>query len=527
MSPHTTEWLHLLLRWFHIVAGVMWIGNSFFFMWLDRAFEPPRTPKDGVTGETFLIHGGGYYFVERRKLEPGKLPPTLHWFRWEATLTWISGFSLLLVVYYASGGALLMDRSLGLTRVQATLVGLGSLPAAWLLYDLIWLSPAGKRMAIAGPLSLALLGGLAWGLTQLLSARAAFMHVGAVLGTIMVLNVWLRILPQQARMLEAMEAGRSVDPRPGLQAKQRSTHNSYMTLGVIFVMLSNHFSIVGYQYNWLALLGLIAAGAGIRHFMLEPGKRTAMLVVLAAGVVIGLYFATMPRARARRGGPAVNLAAADARPIDPAEVGTVRGTVSYGGELVTPRELALPGDCTAGGSEPTLDNRVLVSGGMLQNALVYLSDGAERWLPPAAATTPVVIDQRGCMYHPRVLGLRTGQPLAIRNSDGVMHNVHGVAEANDGFNEAMVPGAAEVRYDFQTPEIVNLQCDVHPWMGARVGIFAHPWFAVTDARGAFELTGVPPGDYVIVAWHETLGTRKGRVTVTAQGSAEASFRLPE
>lgn len=176
-----------------------------------------------------------------------------------------------------------------------------------------------------------------------------------------------------------------------------------------------------------------------------------MLVVLAAGVVIGLYFATMPRARARRGGPAVNLAAADARPIDRAEVGTVRGTVSYGGEPVTPRELALPGDCTAGSSEPTLDNRVLVSGGLLQNALVYLSDGAERWLPPAAATTPVVIDQRGCMYHPRVLGLRTGQPLAIRNSDGVMHNVHGVAEANDGFNEAMVPGAAEVRYDFQTP----------------------------------------------------------------------------
>ena len=161
MSPHTTEWLHLLLRWFHIVAGVMWIGNSFFFMWLDRAFEPPKEPKDGVTGETYLIHGGGYYFVERRKLEPGKIPPMLHWFRWEATFTWISGFFLLLVVYYASGGALLMDRSLGLTRVQATLVGLGSLPAAWLLYDLIWISPAGKRMAIAGPLSLSLLGGLA------------------------------------------------------------------------------------------------------------------------------------------------------------------------------------------------------------------------------------------------------------------------------------------------------------------------------------------------------------------------------
>lgn len=177
--------------------------------------EPPRTPKDGVTGETFLIHGGGYYFVERRKLEPGKLPPTLHWFRWEATLAWISGFSLLLVVYYASGGALLMDRSLGLTRVQATLVGLGSLPAAWLLYDLIWLSPAGKRMAIAGPLSLALLGGLAWGLTRP-AQRARGLHArGRGAGHHHGAQRVAPILPQQARMLEAMEAGRSINHAPG------------------------------------------------------------------------------------------------------------------------------------------------------------------------------------------------------------------------------------------------------------------------------------------------------------------------
>jgi len=531
VTPHATEWLHLLLRWFHIMAGIMWIGNSFFFMWLDRAFEPPKTPREGVTGETWMVHGGGYYAVERRKFEPGKLPPTLHWFKWEATLTWISGFFLLLVVYYASDAALLMDKHLGVSRQTAMLVGLLSLPAAWLVYDLLWKSPLGSSVAVAGTLSLALLGGLSYGLTRFLSARAAFIHTGAVLGTLMVLNVWIRILPQQGRMLDAMRDGRSVDPAPGKEAKKRSTHNSYMTLGVVFIMISNHFSIVGYKWNWIALLAMMAAGAGLRHFMLEPEAKNAWLVALAAGVLVALYGATRPPPRAAGVKPGVSAngvqpSAPAGKPIDQASAGSIRGSVAFTGQPPEPKEVALPGDCAAQRRTPALDNTLLASGGKLQGAIVHVSAGAEGWQPPPAPTAAVVLDQQGCMYEPRVVALRVGQTLAITNSDALMHNVHGIGADNGSFNEPMLAGSPRIERAFATPEIVNMQCDVHPWMGARVGVFDHPWFAVTGVDGSFQLAGLPPGTYTVTAWHETLGEKTVTVTVAARAAAQADFGFP-
>ncbi len=291
MDPTLHEWVHLLLRWAHVLAGIMWIGDSFLFMWLDRTLTPPAPPREGVAGELFLLHGGGYYQVERRLFEPGKMPEVLHWFKWESLSTFATGLALLLAVYYAGGGALLVDPDVARISVPvARAIGLGSLAAAWLVYDGLWSSPAARDARVAGVLSVVLFGAFAWGLTHLLGARAAYMHAGAALGTIMVLNVWVRILPPQRRMLAAVRAGRPADPAPGLGAKKRSTHNTYLTLPVLFVMVSNHFpSTYGSRWSWAVLVLASLAGAGVRHFMLARTLRNAWLLAAAAALATGAF----------------------------------------------------------------------------------------------------------------------------------------------------------------------------------------------------------------------------------------------
>ena len=291
MDPTVHEWLHLLLRWAHVMAAIMWVGDSFLFMWLDRTLVPPAPPRDGVTGELFLVHGGGYYQVEKRLFEPGKMPAVLHWFKWESLSTFATGFALLLAVYYAGGGALLVDPDVARISVGAArAIGLGSIVVAWLVYDGLWSSPLGRDSKAGGVLSLLLFAGLAYALTHLLGARAAYMHAGAALGTIMALNVWMRILPVQRRALAAVALGSRPDPAPGVGAKKRSTHNSYLTLPVLFVMVSNHFpSTYGSRWNWAVLVLLALAGAGVRHFMLTRSARTAWLLAAAAALAAGAF----------------------------------------------------------------------------------------------------------------------------------------------------------------------------------------------------------------------------------------------
>jgi uncharacterized membrane protein len=294
LDPHVHEWLHLVLRWAHVIAGIMWIGDSFLFMWLDRTLLPPSPPRDGVTGELFLVHGGGYYQVEKRAFQPGRMPALLHWFKWESISTWATGFLLLLVVYYAGGGALLVDPDVAKISVGAArTIGLGSLPLAWLVYDALWASPAGKSARAAAVASVLLFAALAYGLTHVLGSRAAYMHAGAALGTIMFLNVWVRILPVQRRMLADVRAGRSVDPAPGLGAKRRSTHNTYLTLPVVFVMVSNHFpTTYGSRWSWAVLVLLALAGGGIRHFMLTREAKTAWLLALGGALAAAAFVLT-------------------------------------------------------------------------------------------------------------------------------------------------------------------------------------------------------------------------------------------
>jgi uncharacterized membrane protein len=242
-----------------------------------------------VEGDLWLVHSGGFYQVEKRRPGPGELPAVLHWFKWEAMLTWISGIALLVLAYYLSGGAYLLDPAVSsLTRASATALGVGLLVVGWLVYDVVWRSPLAERRGVAAGVSLALLAGVTFALCRLLSGRAAYMHVGALLGTVMVGNVWMRIIPAQREMVLATQAGRQPDFTLGERAKRRSVHNSYMTLPLLFIMLSNHYpATYAASLNWLILLLLMVAGAAARHVMIV-GIRSAAWALVPATVTLAL-----------------------------------------------------------------------------------------------------------------------------------------------------------------------------------------------------------------------------------------------
>jgi plastocyanin len=211
------------------------------------------------------------------------------------------------------------------------------------------------------------------------------------------------------------------------------------------------------------------------------------------------------------------------KPLDPSTAGTVHGVVRYEGPPPASGALPLTTECASLHKEPVKQTRLLADAGLLANALVFVSRGAEAWEPPPAPTTEAVLDQKGCVYETRVLGVRVGQPIAIVNSDPVLHNVHALAKTNGGFNLSMPTRGERATKRFGKPEVVQLKCDVHPWMGARIGVFENPWYAVSDARGEFTIADLPPGDYVLTASHEELGERTANVTVGAKGTAEVTF----
>jgi len=292
MPSLALELVNLLMRWIHVIAAIMWIGDSFLFMWMDSSLSAPTKPRDGaVSGELWMVHSGGFYeVVKRRFLAPHEMPARLYWFKWQSYMTWISGFFLLGLVYYAGGSLYLLDPGHGPSLAVAAAIGLGSLVAGWLIYDALWMSPLARRPTLAALLSFALLVLATLGLTRVLSGRAAFIHVGALMGTIMAANVWRRIIPAQDHMLAATRAGTAVDVSLGARAKLRSTHNHYMTLPVLFTMLSNHFpSAYGSRLSWLVLTSLIVLGAAVKYVMnFGPTRRawvTAAGLAALAGVV--------------------------------------------------------------------------------------------------------------------------------------------------------------------------------------------------------------------------------------------------
>jgi len=304
VSGYLLDWGSLLVRWLHIITGIAWIGSSFYFVWLDNHLLPPEQADDdpGVAGELWAVHGGGFYRARKYKVAPEKLPRTLHWFYWEAYSTWLSGIGLLSLLYFFQADAYLIDPSVRmLSRGAAVAIAIGILVGSWLVYDALCRSQLGRsnvNLAIAVALLAAV---LAWGVCELFSGRGAFIMFGAAIGTIMVANVFFVIIPGQRELVRAREEGREADPAPGLRGKQRSVHNTYFTLPVLFVMISNHYAMTyGAHDNWLVLIAMSFSGVCIRAWFVarhKPEGRqgiTSLLLLIMALlgliiVIIGLY----------------------------------------------------------------------------------------------------------------------------------------------------------------------------------------------------------------------------------------------
>lgn len=277
-------WIEYILRFSHLVAGISWIGSSFYFIWLDSSFEPPKEPRHNVDGEVFMVHGGFYYQVDKRRIYPGEIPPNLHWFKWEATLTFITGFLLFGYLYFLNDAALLIDKSvLDLSQWGAILLSLGIIATSWFTYDFIYHPYIMTNKKVSNILALLFSLLLVWGVTYVFSGRGSFIIVGVTYGTCMLLNVWVRILPGQAKMLKDAEDGKIPDYSIGQKSKSRSVHNTYFIFPVLFIMLSNHYpSIYNHQYNWILLIILMVSGAMVRQAMVTKNPKERFLVIPAA-----------------------------------------------------------------------------------------------------------------------------------------------------------------------------------------------------------------------------------------------------
>jgi uncharacterized membrane protein len=299
LESHVQEWLNLAVRWLHVVVGIAWIGTSFYFNWLNNHIRPPQRPEPGVAGELWSVHGGGFYRVVKYQLAPEQLPTTLHWFKWEAYATWVSGVALMFVVYYLGPLGIAVDPGRwDVPRWGLMVFGIGTMALGWLVYDRLcrwlrhrqgWLAAIGFALAVAA----------AYGYSQVLTGRAAYIHVGALIGTVMAANVFFVIIPSQRVMVDAMSRGEVPDPEPGEEAARRSLHNNYLTLPVVFIMVSNHFpSTFANEWNW-ALLGAIGlTGAVVRHWfnLRGLGRHNVWILPAAVAALFALAVVAAPAA---------------------------------------------------------------------------------------------------------------------------------------------------------------------------------------------------------------------------------------
>jgi len=262
INPTISEWLNFIARWIHVFAGIMWVGTTYYFTWLDARLteEEKALANTGNAPQIWMVHSGGFYVVEKRKV-PDELSRKLHWFKWEAGTTWLSGFALLIVVYYLGGGALIDRDVADIGLGTAVGIGIGALIVGWLIYDLLMISPLGRNEKLFAVIAYALIVAAAYGLTRVFSGRGAYIHLGAIFGTIMAANVWMRILPAQRKMIEAMKAGKKPDEKLAAQAKLRSKQNTFTAVPVVILMLSSHFggTTTG-GYDWIHLVILVPVG---------------------------------------------------------------------------------------------------------------------------------------------------------------------------------------------------------------------------------------------------------------------------
>ena len=541
MDQDVLEWILLLGRWVHITVAVTWIGTSIFFMWLDRSFvKNPNATREGHIGELWMVHGGGFYHVEKLMMGPTKVPEHLHWFKWESYWTWMSGFFLITMIFYIGDGTYLLDSSVSSISYPAAVgLGLFSLIGSWFFYDFIWESKLIKEEPILGHLAtLAWLVGMAYLLCHTFSGRAAYIHIGGMMGTWMTANVFMRIIPRQLKMVEASKKGIPVNQTWAKNAKNRSTHNTYLTLPVIFIMLSNHFPMTyGHEYNWVILLLLSAGGAAIREYFvvrLANPKRSlkfgifGALLILTVAVWTSKSENSMPtHAEVHEHTPVKTEVTKEAPVVVEEQVlvegtVTIKGIATFSGSIPAPKKLSLPAGCAS--STPAYSNEVLVKNGKLQNVFVRVTKGLEGKTFNDVPTSAVELDQRGCMYHPRVAAARVGQEVVFINSDPIFHNVKSLTGQNESFNVPMAKKDQRFSKRFTKSEMfMQAKCSVHPWMGAYIAVVDHPFFDVTKESGEFQLKNLPPGKYTIEAWHEVYGTQTKELVVTDKNTDAVNF----
>ena len=304
IGAHVMDWIHLIFRWAHVILGISWIGASFYFIFLENSLNRTENLRDELAGNLWAIHGGGFYYVEKYKIAPGELPKKLHWFKYEAYFTWLTGIILLTLVYYFNAKTFMIDPDVAkISPAASILIGIGTLIFGWLVYDFLCRTPLiqlKKTFAIIGFLIITL---ISFFLSHFLSGRAAFIHVGALIGTIMAGNVFFVIIPAQKAMVKAAKHGQPLDPNLGKYAGLRSLHNNYMTLPVIFVMISNHFpATFGNAFNWAVLAGLTLASVAVRHYinLHEKGQHAAWMIPFAAIALIALVIVTAPTPSSRK-----------------------------------------------------------------------------------------------------------------------------------------------------------------------------------------------------------------------------------
>ncbi len=296
VEAHLTEWLNLSIRWVHMITGIAWIGASFYFVWLENNLNRVN-PKDGLAGDLWAIHGGGIYHLEKYQLAPPQMPENLHWFKWEAYATWLSGVALMLVVYYLNPSLYLVKPGVDLAPAMAIAIGFGSMLVGYMAYHVLCDSALGKRPALLGAVLFVLLIAAAYGFNLIFSGRAAYIHVGAIIGTIMVGNVFFTIMPAQRALVKAIEDHTTPDPALPAKGLLRSRHNNYFTLPVLFIMISNHFpSTYGSQYNWLILAGIAMLAVLVRHYFNTRHNSSTYIWTLPAAALgmVCLAFVTGP-----------------------------------------------------------------------------------------------------------------------------------------------------------------------------------------------------------------------------------------
>lgn len=302
MSAYLLEWLNLIGRWVHMITGIAWIGASFYFIWLDNSLETPKQQADsnkGVSGEVWSVHGGGMYHAQKYRLAPAKMPDHLHWFKWEAYTTWLTGMFMMALMYWYSAEIYTIDPGVAaISKPVAILIGLLVIAGGWIGYNWLCESKFGEKEGVMAAILSVVLTLIAFLLCQVFSGRGAYMHFGAMLGTIMVGNVFFVIIPGQKDLVKAKEEGREPDPVHGIRGKQRSVHNTYFTLPVLFIMICNHYAMTyGHKYNWLILVAITLIGALVRIYFVarHKGKASVLPVIGALAVLAGLIVFLAPR----------------------------------------------------------------------------------------------------------------------------------------------------------------------------------------------------------------------------------------